>query len=83
MSNSRVWSTKDIALAAYVSMRGESEGIALAKVERNGKDSEFFFRDPNEKVDEITMEYPRSESFKFDAVIRVLKSLGYCQRKRG
>ena len=77
MGENNSWWTKDIAIAAYVSMRGEKEGITLLKVERNGRESKFYFKDPNSKIEGITMSFPQSESFKFDSAIRVLKSLGY------
>jgi len=82
MSDNKVRSTQDIAIAAYVSMCGEAEGITLVKVSANGNQSDFVFKDPNEKFDEIAVKFPQSESFKFDSAVRVLKSLGYSKRKR-
>jgi len=82
MNNPKVWSTTDIALAAYVNMRGKTSGISLTKVERNGKDSKYFFKDRNDKIDELIVQFPASESFEFDSMVRVLKSLGHSKNIR-
>jgi len=77
MGNAKVWSTTDIALAGYVNMLGQDHGITLAKVERNGSSSKYYFTDPNNKIDELIVKFPASESYRFDSMVRVLKSLGY------
>jgi hypothetical protein len=74
------WETKDIALGAYVLMRAkrdENLGVRLVKIERNGRDSTYVFSDRDGRVDEITVDFAHSESFEFDAQVRVLKSIGH------
>jgi hypothetical protein len=78
----RVWSTTDIALAAFVAMRGEGDGIALAKVDRNGSSSTFVFKDEKDRIDGLIVQWPSTECFKFDSVVRALKSLGYSKSAR-
>lgn len=82
MSDDTVRSIQDIGLAAYINVFGAAEGITLVKVSGNGSQSDFVFKDPNEKFDEIAVRFPQSESFKFDSAVRVLKSLGYSRRKK-
>jgi hypothetical protein len=73
----RVWSTTDIALAAFVTLCGECDGITLQKVERNGSASVFVFRDEHASIDLLLVRWPTSECFRFDSKVRALKSLGY------
>jgi len=77
------WETKDIALAAWVSLKGEEHGIRLLKVVRNGKNSfgVFTFTDPDGKVDELIARFPNSEAQRFDSVMRSLKALGHSKDK--
>jgi hypothetical protein len=77
------WETKDIALAAWVSLTGEPEAIRLLKVVRNGKSSfgVFTFSDPNGKIDEVIARFPNSEAHRFDAMMRTLKALGHSKDK--
>ena len=69
--------TKDIALAAWISMHYGVCRIKLLKVERNGRDSEFVFSDPKDEWDKISAPFPNSEAQRFDASMRALKSLGH------
>lgn len=73
----RVWTTTDIALAAFVSLCGERDGITLQKVERNGSASIFVFKDERGTIDGLLVRWPTSECFRFDSKVRALKSLGY------
>lgn len=73
--------TKDIALAAWISMHYAECRIKLVKVVRNGKDSEFVFSDPNDEWDRISAPFPNSEAQRFDASMRALKSLGYTKNR--
>lgn len=69
--------TKDIALAAWISMHYAECRIRLVKVVRNGKGSEFVFSDPEDEWDTISAAFPNSEAQRFDSSVRTLKSLGY------
>lgn len=79
MSDAGVRSTQDIALAAYICMRGEEDpslGVTLVKVNPKGPMSEFFFRDSRSMIDQLAVDFEGSGSQRFDAKIRVLKTLG-------
>lgn len=69
--------TKDIGLAAWITMHYGVCRIKLVKVERNGSASEFVFTDPEGEWDKISAPFPNSEAQRFDASVRALKSLGY------
>lgn len=77
------WSTKDIGLAAWVSMSGDRTGIRLVKVDRQGAASTFIFQDPKGKIDEVIAAFPNSQAHRFDASVRALKSLGHSRNGRG
>lgn len=76
-----VKATKDIALAAWISMHKAECRIRLVKVENNGKSSEFVFSDPEDEWDRISTPFPNSEAQRFDASVRALKSLGYTKNR--
>lgn len=85
MSDAGIRSTRDIALAAYICMRSEEDlslGVTLVKVSPNNGMSEFFFRDSKGKIDQLSVAYEGSESQRFDAKVRVLKSLGHVKTIR-
>jgi len=73
--------TKDIALAAWISMHYAKCRIRLVKVERNGAASEFVFSDPDDEWDRISAPFPNSEAQRFDASMRALKSLGHTKNR--
>jgi hypothetical protein len=75
------WDTRDIAVAAYVNMRGPEFGVRLLKVEKNGKESRFFFKGDLDAIENLTVEYPPSESCRFDASVCALKALGYSRSR--
>jgi len=69
--------TKDIALAAWISMHYAKCRIKLVKVVRKGKESTFVFSDPNDEWDRISAPFPNSEAQRFDASMRAMKSLAH------
>jgi len=75
-----IWKTNDIALGAYVNMRAKRDpslGVTLVKVERNGASSTYLFKDEQDKIDELIVQFPSSESAEFDSQVRMLKSIGH------
>ena len=74
----RVRTTKDLALAAYLKMKG----LPIVRASRRGRDFEFTFRDPEEQWDTLTVEFVNSECSRYDDAMRSLKKLssgnGYC-----
>ena len=70
--------TKDLALAAYLKMKG----IPIVRATRRGRDFEFTFRDPDGLWDSLTIEFVNSECSRYDDSMRSLKKLssknGYC-----
>jgi hypothetical protein len=79
--SSGIWDTRDIAVAAYVNMRGAEFGVRLIKVDKNGKESRFFFRGDLERIEELIVSYPTSESCRFDSAVCALKALGYSRSR--
>lgn len=72
--------TTDIAIAAYMMVRG----LHVKKAERrNGGGGRtrfsFTFHDPEGKFDEYANDFPNSESQVFDSKMRVLKKMAYQQ----
>lgn len=74
--------TKDIALAAWISMHYAKCRIRLVKVVQNGPNSKFVFSDPKDEWDKMSAAFPNSEAQRFDASVRALKSLGYSERQK-
>lgn len=73
--------TKDIALAAWISMHRAECRIRLVKVVGNGAGSEFVFSDPENEWDRISAAFPNSEAHRFDSSMRALKALGYARNR--
>ena len=73
--------TRDIALAAWISMHNSECRIKLVKVDQKGPNSRFVFSDPKNEWDKISAAFPNSEAQRFDASVRALKSLGYSERR--
>ena len=64
--------TSDIAIAAYLMMKGMK--LISAKRERSGR-FKFEFDDTNNEADKLAVEFVNSESAKFDAHIKNLKNI--------
>lgn len=64
--------TSDIAIAAYLMMKGLKLSDALTQ--KSGRFM-FKFEDPNNQAFGYSIEYANSESAKFDAHIKNLKSI--------
>lgn len=67
----RVRTTKDLALAAYLKMKG----LPIVRAARRGRDFEFTFRDPEDRWDPLTIEFVNSECNRYDDSMRTLKKL--------
>ena len=74
MSNIKIFETSDIAIASYVMMRG----LKLLKASRDARGRFFFkFEDPNDEGSIYAVDYVNSESARFDAIMKNLKSILY------
>jgi len=72
MSNKQIFVTADIAIAAFLMMKGMK--LISATRERNGR-FRFEFDDPNNEADKFAVEFVNSESAKFDAHVKNLKNI--------
>ena len=72
MMSSKKFITADIAIAAFLMMKGMK--LISATRERNGR-FRFEFDDPNNKADQFAVEFVNSESAKFDAHVKNLKNI--------
>ncbi len=69
-----IFTTSDLALAAYMVMRGL--GLISAKRLDSGR-FEFKMEDPDVKADALALEFVSSEFAQYDNQIRALKKLLY------
>lgn len=66
------YSTSDIGLAAFLSLRG----LALSRVDRDdGGWATFVFRNHNDAAGQLRLEYHNSECCRFDSELRHIKKL--------
>jgi len=72
MKNSKIYITSDIAIAAFLMMKGMQ--LLSATRERNGRFRFEFNNDKNE-ADKFAVEFVNSESAKFDAHVKNLKNI--------
>jgi hypothetical protein len=72
--NVNFFQTSDLAIAAYIMMRGLK--LADASVQKGGRFM-FKFEDPNGTAFQMSIEYVNSESAKFDGHIKNLKNIIY------
>jgi len=70
----RVWSTRDLALAAFCL----EHGLEVVRASRRGREFEFLFRDPEGRADGLAVQFANSPEARFDAAMRALKKL--CHR---
>ena len=70
--NIKVYVTSDIAIAAFLMMKGMK--LLSATRERNGR-FRFEFDDKDQKADKYAVEFANSEAAKFDAHVKNLKNL--------
>jgi len=73
----RVWSTRDLALAAFCL----EHGLEVVRASRRGREFEFLFRDPDSRADALAIQFANSPEARFDAAMRALKKL--CHRDNG
>lgn len=77
MSNNKtdkIFETSDIAIASYVMMKG----LKLLDASRDHRGRFFFrFEDPNAEGNTYAVDYVNSESARFDAIMKNLKSILY------
>lgn len=67
---SLVYETSDIALAAYLKLRG----LVLLKCSRDKKFS-FVFKDPEQRASNLAIEFVNSDMRRYDDEIRSLKKI--------
>lgn len=67
-----MYNTSDIALAAYLMMRGLK--LTVAERENSGR-FKFVFDDPAGKATILAVDYINSEAAKFDAHVKNLKNI--------
>lgn len=70
--NGKIYVTSDIALAAFLMMKGMK--LISATRERNGR-FRFEFDDANNEADKFAVGFVNSESAKFDAHVKNLKNI--------
>tara|TARA_B100001057_G_scaffold91795_1_gene88071 strand:- start:381 stop:608 length:228 start_codon:yes stop_codon:yes gene_type:complete len=70
--NKNIYNTSDIALAAFLMMKGMQ--LLSASRERNGR-FRFEFDDTNQLGDKYAVQFVNSESAKFDAHVKNLKNI--------
>ena len=68
----KTFETSDIAVAAYVMMKGLK--LQSANRDRRGR-FEFVFEDPNDKGNLLSVDFVNSEAALFDAHIKNLKNI--------
>ena len=74
MSNMKTYETSDIAVAAYIMMRG----LKLQSATRDHRGRfKFIFDDPNILGQSYAVDFVNSEAAKFDAHIKNLKNILY------
>lgn len=64
--------TRDLALATYMKLKGLP---VVRATRRNRHDFEFLFRDPDNRWDELTIEFVNSDCRRYDDEMRSLKKL--------
>jgi hypothetical protein len=69
-NKSLIYETSDIALAAYLKLKG----LVLLKCERDKKFC-FVFDDPENKAEELAIEFINSDMRRYDDEIRSLKKI--------
>lgn len=67
--------TSDIALAAYLKLKG----LKLVQCGRDGK-FQFVFEDPDNRAEELALEFVNSDIRKYDDEIRSLKKVIYSKK---
>ena len=70
--NGKIYVTSDIAIAAFLMMKGMK--LLSANRERNGR-FRFEFDDTKQEAGKYAVEFANSESAKFDAHVKNLKNL--------
>jgi hypothetical protein len=74
MENNNTFTTSDLPLAAYLSIKG----LVLLKAKKViGGKFEFVLDDKDEIAEELALEYINSDYCKFDNQIRAIKKLLY------
>jgi len=71
----QIYKTSDLALAAYLKLNG----LKFVKGNRDGK-FQFVFEDPENKAEDLAIEFVNSEFRKFDDEIRSLKKIIYSKK---
>jgi hypothetical protein len=72
-ANATTYSTSDIALAAYLKLKG----MRLVECGKDGQKFRFVFEDPDSEGAELALEFVNSDFRRYDDEIRSLKKVLY------
>lgn len=74
MKEENTFKTSDLALAAYMI----TKGMSLVKAKRLDSGKYFFeIKDPQNKAEEMKLEFINSEYYRFDSNLKILKKMMY------
>lgn len=74
MKEESTFKTSDLALAAYMI----TKGMSLVKAKRLDSGKYFFeIKDPQNKAEEMKLEFINSEYYRFDSNLKILKKMMY------
>jgi len=73
------YSTSDIALAAYLKLKG----MILVECGKDGQKFRFVFEDPGDQGEQFALEFVNSDFRRYDDEIRSLKKVLYSTGKKG
>lgn len=79
MSGKNTYTTSDIALAAYLRLKG----LALLECSNEGPKFRFLFEDPDNQAQDLALEFINSDFRRYDDEMRSLKKVLYSRNKRG
>lgn len=74
MKEENTFKTSDLALAAYMI----TKGMSLVKAKRLDSGKYFFeIKDPQNRAEEMKLEFINSEYYRFDSNLKILKKMMY------
>jgi len=72
------YTTSDIALAAYLKLKG----VRLVDCGKDGQKFSFIFEDPSFSCEDLALEFANSDCRRYDDEMRSLKKVLYSKGKR-
>jgi len=73
----KTYTTSDIALAAYLRLKR----LVLVECTNEGPKFRFVFKDPEEKAEDLAMEFVNSDCRRYDDEMRSLKKILYSRKR--